>query len=197
MQEAIIINSNSTGDTAQFRNLDELEKQLMELPEAPADRGSVIMLLRKVEGGLRETLDQVILMPDQGISGDAWGRLAKPDMEAALTVMQIDVAGLIANGQPLTLFGDNIIVDMDLSASNLPPGSQVRLGSATLEITPLAHNGCQKFRGRFGDDALQVVSMKPLRHRNLHGVYIHVIEGGEVRPGDTIEVISRAQAPTQ
>ena len=53
MQEAIIINSNSTGDTARFRNLDELEKQLMALPEAPADRGSVIMLIRKVEGGLR------------------------------------------------------------------------------------------------------------------------------------------------
>ena len=195
MQDAIIINSNSTGDPARFKTLDELEKQLMALPEAPAERGSVVMLIRKVEGGLRETLDQVILMPDKGIPGDAWGRQPKPDMEAQLTVMQKEVAELIANNQPLTLFGDNIIVELDLSARNLPPGSLVKIGSATLEITPLAHNGCQKFRGRFGDDALKFVSMKPLRHRNLRGIYMRVIEGGEVRPGDPIIVISRAQAP--
>ncbi len=31
-----------------------------------------------------------------------------------------------------------------------------------------------------------------LRHRNLRGIYLCVVEGGEVGPGDPVEVIARA-----
>jgi MOSC domain-containing protein YiiM len=105
--------------------------------------------------------------------------------------MQFDVAELIANGQPLPLFGDNLFLDLDLSTENLPAGSRVRVGGAILQVTPVPHNGCRKFRGRFGDNALQFVSKKELRHRNLRGIYMRVLEGGEVGPGDPVEVISR------
>ncbi|MFN8643443.1 MAG: hypothetical protein U0802_17940 [Candidatus Binatia bacterium] len=52
--------------------------------------------------------------------GDGWARRPPRDPEAQLAVMQRDVAALDANGQPLTLFGDNLLVDPDLSAGNLP-----------------------------------------------------------------------------
>jgi ribosomal protein S18 acetylase RimI-like enzyme len=106
--------------------------------------------------------------------------------------MQRDVADLIANGQPLTLFGDNLFLDLDLSAANLPPGSRVRIGPAVLETTALAHNGCKKFRTRFGDDALRFVSTPRLRPRNLRGIFMRVIQGGEVGAGDAVEVLARA-----
>jgi MOSC domain-containing protein YiiM len=105
--------------------------------------------------------------------------------------MQRDVAELIANGQPLTLFGDNLFLDLDLSVSNLPTGSRVHVGGATLEVTPKPHNGCKKFHARFGPDALRFVSKPDLRHRNLRGIYMRVVQPGEAAPGDPVEVIAR------
>jgi len=106
--------------------------------------------------------------------------------------MQVDVAGLIANGQPLTLFGDNLFLDLDLSAANLPAGSRVRVGGATLEVTPKPHNGCRKFHARFGPEALRFVSKPDLRPRNFRGIYMRVVEPGEVALGDAVEVLARA-----
>jgi MOSC domain-containing protein YiiM len=52
-------------------------------------------------------------------------------------------------------------------------------------------DGCLKFRGRFGEDALRLVQARETRDRNLRGVYWKVIEPGEVRLGATIEVLCR------
>ena len=122
---------------------------------------------------------------------DRWGERADRKPDGQIAVMQRDVAELIANEQPLTLFGDNLFLDLDLSARNLPIGSRLRIGGAILEVTPKAHNGCHKFRARFGDDALRFVSKRELRHRNLRGVYMCVLYDGDVAVGDTVEVITR------
>lgn len=108
-----------------------------------------------------------------------------------LAVMQLDVAELIANGQPLALYGDNLFLDLDLSTRNLPLGSRVRAGDVVLEVTPAPHNGCRKFRARFGDEALRFVSSPSLRSRNLRGIYLRVVAAGEVACGDAVEVLSR------
>jgi MOSC domain-containing protein YiiM len=36
--------------------------------------------------------------------------------------------------------------------------------------------------------------MSGLRDRNLRGIYMQVVEPGDVRPGDTVEVLARARA---
>jgi MOSC domain-containing protein YiiM len=131
------------------------------------------------------------MTPESGVPGDAWGRQRHPASEAQLTVMQIDVAELIANGQPLTFFGDNLFLELDLSAANLPPGSQLRAGTATLEVTPEPHDRCRKFRERFGDAALRFVSQRDLRHLNLRGVYMRVVEAGEIAVGAPVQVLFR------
>jgi MOSC domain-containing protein YiiM len=105
--------------------------------------------------------------------------------------MQIGVAELIANGQPLELFGDNLFLDLDLSKDNLPPGAQLRIGGATLVVTPKAHNGCKKFLARFGEDALRFVSDPADRPRNLRGIYLRVIAPGDIQVGDRVEVLAR------
>jgi hypothetical protein len=43
------------------------------------------------------------------------------------------------------LFGDNLFVDLDISAANLPCGSRLRVGDAIVEVTPKPHNGFSKF----------------------------------------------------
>jgi MOSC domain-containing protein YiiM len=60
-----------------------------------------------------------------------------------------------------------------------------------MEVTPKAHNGCRKFHARFGSDALSFVSRPDLRHRNFRGIYMRVVEGGDVAPGDPVSVIAR------
>jgi hypothetical protein len=191
MSRLLSIDSESMGNPEQFATLADLERCLRDLPPAPRDAGRVALIVRRGDGGRRETPGQVRLGAETGVPGDRWSQRAerKPDMQIA--VMQHDVAVLIANGQPLTLFGDNLLLDLDLSVANLPTGSRVRIGEALLEVTPMPHNGCRKFRGRFGHDALRLVSLPALRDRNLRGIYMRVVTDGDVAVGDAVRVLAR------
>jgi MOSC domain-containing protein YiiM len=188
-----LIDSQSDGDAAAFLALDLLEARLGAAPRAPGDVGRVRLLVTRHHGGRREVLERATMTPESGMPGDSWGRQRKPSPEAQLTAMQFDVANLIANGQPLTLFGDQLFLDLDLSAANLPPGSALRAGTATLEVTPMPHNGCRRFRARFGEGALRFVSNRELRHLNLRGIYLRVIEAGDIAVDDEVQVLSRPQ----
>lgn len=185
------IDSRSVGDPAAFRALAELCDRLATAPPPP-ERGRVALLVTRVQGGRRETPSQVTLTVAGGMPGDAWFRKTPDQPEAQLAVMQHAVADLIANGQPLVLFGDNLFLDLDLSAANLPIGSRLRAGACVLEVTPKPHNGCSKFSGRFGPDALRFVAHPERRPLNLRGIYLRVVEDGAVAVGDPVEVLSRA-----
>jgi MOSC domain-containing protein YiiM len=188
----MVLDSHSLGDPSRFRTLAELEAGLDALPAAPRDGGRIALIVtRREEAGRRETLDRAQVTPEGGIPEDSWGRQRNRAIDAQITVMQAEVAELIANGQPLELFGDNLFLDLDLSTANLPTGSRLRAGNAVLEVTPKPHNGCRKFLGRFGEGALRFVSKAETRHRNLRGIYMRVVEEGEIGPGDSVEVLAR------
>jgi hypothetical protein len=192
-----VLDSDSVGDPSRFLTLSDLERELHELARSPTDRGQVALIVRRAGGGRREIPDQVEVSVDAGVMGDAWGRKPQRDPEMQIAVMETAIAKLIANGQPLALFGDNLVLDLDLSSSNLPAGTRLRVGSALLEVTPFPHNGCRKFQARFGPDALRFVSMEPWRHRNLRGIYMRVVEPGNVRQGDPVDVLTRASRPLE
>jgi MOSC domain-containing protein YiiM len=125
------------------------------------------------------------------VDGDRWAQRENPNPSSQITVMRADVARLFANGQPLSLFGDNLLVELDLSPANLPTGTQLRVGTALCEVTPQPHTGCGKFAARFGQDAREVTAAPAFQDRRLRGLYIRVLEPGEVGPGDPIRVLSR------
>jgi hypothetical protein len=179
------------GDPARHLALAELDAGLRALPVAGKERGRLALIVLRRADGVRETPSRVRLSPEEGVPGDGWSRRPPRRPAAQLAVMRRDVAELIANGQPLTLFGDNLFVDLDLSSANLPAGARLRVGEALVEVTADPHDGCAKFRQRFGADALRLVQAGPTRHQNLRGVYWRVVEGGEVAPGAPIEVVAR------
>jgi MOSC domain-containing protein YiiM len=168
-----------------------LAVRFVRVAAAPRDSGRVAALVSRIDGGRRDLLPRVLLTAAGGMPGDAWYRKTPDKPEAQLAVMQLGVAEFLANGQPLALFGDNLFLDLDLSAANLPIGSRVRAGGALLEVTPKAHNGCRKFVGRFGADALRFISAPERRALNLRGIYLRVVEDGEVAVGDAAEVVTR------
>jgi MOSC domain-containing protein YiiM len=178
-----------TGDPSLHRRLCDLEAGLRSFAALPADTGRLVRIVRRHAGGERERLERVLLSPEKGLPGDGWSRRPPRDPDAQLAVMRRDVAELIANGQPLDLFGDNLFVDFDISAANLPIGARLRVGEATVEVTPKPHNGCSKFHARFGADALRFVAAKATRDLNLRGIYWRVVEAGEVFAGAPIRVV--------
>ncbi|MGV3757060.1 MAG: MOSC domain-containing protein [Verrucomicrobiota bacterium] len=179
------------GDKSRHRTLEELEAGMLALPPAPKDIGRVTLIVRRDPDKNREILENTCLSPEEGLPGDNWGRNPDRLPDAQLAVMRHDVAELIANGQPLTLFGDSLFVDLDLSAENLPTATRLRVGEALIEVTPMPHDGCSKFNARFGNDALKFVSAKATRSQNRRGIYWKVVEAGKVSVGSKIEVISR------
>jgi MOSC domain-containing protein YiiM len=179
------------GVSSRHRSLAELEQRFRELPPLPADFGRVTLIVCRHAPDVHVALDRVRLTPEEGVPGDEWNRRMPRHSDAQLTAIRRDVAELVAAGQPLFTSGDNLIVDLDLSAKNLPLGTRLRVGAAVVEVTPKPHNGCHKFARRFGRDALRFVNAPATRHLNLRGIYWRVIESGDAYAGAAIEVLWR------
>lgn len=181
------------GDRSRHLPLDVLEREFGKLAP-PADEGTLALIVSRGDDGHRSTPGRVTLTPDGGMPGDAWVRDSPEAVDAQLTVMRADVARLFANGQPLALFGDNLLVDLDLSSDNLPVGSRLRVGGADgvlLEVTPKPHTGCIKFRQRVGADALRLTADPRYREQHLRGIYVKVVAEGGIAAGDAVEVVRR------
>lgn len=177
--------------------LSELESGLEKICRSPADNGPIELIVRRPERDAREFLDVAELSVEAGLLGDMWPTRTsrssadgRPDPAKQVTVMNARLAALVA-GEPKrwALAGDQIYADLDLSVTNLPAGTRLRLGSAELEVTDAPHPGCAKFRERFGADALRFVNSPRGRELRLRGVNTTVITGGTVSKGD---IISRA-----
>ena len=179
------------GDPERHLGSTALDASARVLPAPARDAGRLALIVRRLPTGARETPGEVHLSVEHGVPGDDWSRRPPRKPEAQLAVMRRDVAELIANGQVLTLFGDQLFVDLDVSAANLPVRTRLRVGEALVEMTPEPHNGCRKFQQRFGADALRFVQAKQTRDQNRHGVYWRVIEPGLARVGDAVEVVAR------
>ncbi|MBY0399912.1 MOSC domain-containing protein [Myxococcota bacterium] len=182
------------GDATRHLPSSALEAAHASRTASPFDEGWVSLIVRRLEDGRRESLPRIGLSLEEGVPGDDWSRRPPRDPAAQLAVMQTSIAAIIANGQPLTTFGDNLFVELDLSAGNLPTGSLLAVGAATVEVTPKPHNGCSKFDVRFGNDALRFVQAKETRHENRRGIYWRVVTPGEVAVGDPVRVLRRGSA---
>src|SRR4029077_19285446 len=106
-----------------------------------------------------------------------------PDMQ--LNIMNARAIALVAQARDRwPLAGDQLYIDMDLSAANLPAWTRLSLGTAVIEVTDQPHTGCHKFVSRFGVDAMKFVNSAVGRELNLRGINARVVQPGTIRVGD-------------
>lgn len=168
----------------------ELEAALAALPAPPREEGVLRLLVVRAPGG-RERPEELVLSPEAGVPGDAWARRRRRSSDAMVTVMEHGVAEVISGGQDLALFGDNLLVDLDLSLEGLPVGSRLAVGEAVCRVTPKPHRGCGKFSLRFGAEARALLDRPAWAARSLRGRHLEILEAGRVRVGDAVRVLSR------
>lgn len=184
----------STERAETHRTLEELEAGLEHVRAAPAELGTVELIVRRPAVGERDVLTECELDLDEGVVGDNWstrGSSKTPDGSAhpdkQVNMMSARFAELIAGARERwPLAGDQLYVDLDLSETNLPPGTHLELGSAVLVVTDQPHLGCRKFAQRFGKPAAKLVRTDEGRALHLRGLNTRVVRAGRVRVGDPI-----------
>jgi MOSC domain-containing protein YiiM len=181
----------------EHRSLTDLQHGLEDIKNSPSDNGMLYMIVVRPTKRDRNVPWFSKLAPEFGLEGDHWSQGSwktlpdgSPDPSVQVTIMNSRCLDLIATAKERwPLAGDNLIVDMDISISNLKAGQKVSIGSAILEISDVPHTGCMKFRDRFGVEALKFVSTKEARELRLRGMFARVIKAGEIRIGDRMKKI--------
>jgi MOSC domain-containing protein YiiM len=174
----------------------ELESGLEHIRRSPGDRGELRLIVRRPHVGAREVLEQGELDVVHGLLGDSWGQRRTrglPDPDTQINIMNARVIALVAQvKERWPLAGDQLYVDLDLSADNLPVGTRLAIGEALVEVTAPPHTGCGKFAERFGVDAVKFVNSPARRALHLRGVNARVVKSGSIRVGDLVEKVGPA-----
>jgi hypothetical protein len=181
----------------QHLSMEELESGMEHIRQSPKDQGTLNMIVRRPRVDEREILHEGELNTTEGLVGDTWNVRVSvhspdslPNANKQITIMNTRTIALLAQSEgQWPLAGDQLYVDMDLSDDNLPPGTQIAIGSAILEVSPDPHTGCQKFSSRFGVEALKFVNSPEGKRLHLRGINTRVIQAGVIRVGDVVRKI--------
>lgn len=170
-------------------SLDELRQGLGEIAQSPQDRGILKAIVIRPR---TDALQQCELSAGGGVHGDNWAKGCwmslpdgRPHPDVQVAIMNARAIALIAQDEARwPLAGDNLIVDLDLSADKLPAGTRLSVDSALLEITEVPHKGCKKFAARFGVDATRFVNSRDGLRMHLRGICARIGEPGVIAVGD-------------
>jgi Uncharacterized protein conserved in bacteria len=114
----------------------------------------------------------------EGIVGDAHGEDPKRRISLLGDESVEKLRGLMPELKPGD-FAENILTE-GLTLYELPIGTRLKLGEAELEVTQIGkecHHGCE-IRRITGDCVMP-----------REGIFAEVITEGQIKPGDTIEVL--------
>jgi MOSC domain-containing protein YiiM len=148
--------------------------------------GQVLAVCTSEKKGTRKrNVEQADLRPEWGIVGDAhaanWHR--QVSLLAWESIEKMRAAGLNVGAGS---FAENITTQ-GLNLVDLPVGSRLRLGQALVEVTQIGkvcHDRCAIYY-QAGDCVMP-----------REGIFVQVHQGGQVKVGDTVEVLALPGAPS-
>jgi len=144
--------------------------------------GTVVAVCVSSDKGTRKTpVEVVTLVPEHGVEGDAhaggWHRQVSLLAEESIEKMR--AAGFeLSSGD----FAENITT-RGVDLWKLPVGTRLIINAVHLEVTQIGkecHAGCE-IRKLVGDCIMPT-----------EGIFARVLSGGEIRPGDTIRILTAA-----
>lgn len=185
-------------DAVTHPGIEELNAGLDYIRRSPAETGTLLKVVQRPAVGRRKTVAEGRLDVDGGLIGDSWkdrGSSSTADGSAnpaaQITIINSRALHLMAQSEDRwPLAGDQLVIDIDMSEANLPPGTRLAIGSAVLEISAEPHTGCVKFAHRFGNAALRFVGTPTGRGLRLRGANTRVVQSGTIRAGDVVAKVA-------
>jgi hypothetical protein len=179
----------------QHLSMTELEAGMDHIRQSPKDNGILRMIVRRPQEDERELVESGELDPLYGLLGDNWKdresghtQDESANTNTQITIMNARTIALLAQDEERwSLAGDQLYIDMDLSADNLPPGTRLAVGSAVIEVSAQPHTGCKKFSSRFGVEAMKFVNSPEGKQLRLRGINAKVIQAGVIQVGDVVK----------
>lgn len=170
------------GDPDRHLDREQLERAFDGMAGAFASEVASLaaIVIRRSDGG-RDQPGTAELSATAGLVGDRWA-MGKALPGDQVSMMNVEVAARIANGQSVALFGDNLFSDLDVRERALPAGARLRIGGAVVRVSTTPHVPCDRFRARFGQPAFRFAANTP----RIRGVYLTVIVGGTIAVGDGV-----------
>lgn len=173
-------------------NLEELKAGFEHIKKSPKNNGEVKMIVLRPRENERKVLNEVHLDIENGVEGDCWIETKK--YVSQVTIMNARALELIAPPEDgdtpqsrWPLAGDQLIIDIDLSESNMSPGTKFKIGNdVELEVTTNPHRGCNKFNDRFGKTTRDFFNSEEGIKYNLRGIHARILKSGKVKIGDCL-----------
>lgn len=161
---------------------------------APRKETTIRQLTFRPGYGQREHPDRLTLTKAGGIPGERWATApwaklpdGSPDPGIQVSILPSRTYDLICQGALHP--GDPIIADLCTTLENLPTGTRLRAGTATLQVSGIFNDGCVKWKTRYGKDAFDWINLPGHPELRLRGILCSIEEDGEVRTGDKIKVL--------
>lgn len=177
-----------------FVTMDELQAALPHVLDAPKDAAPIEQLCLRPGYGKRDFVNQITMTREFGMPGERWMKSpwlklpdGSPDPRIQVSILGTRVLDLVWRDRDAAPHpGDPILADMDFSHDNMPVGTLLSVGTATLRVSDQFNDACVKWKVRYGKDAKDWIVVPDNVKYRLRGILCEIVEDGVAHTGDLI-----------